>query len=170
MTNERELEDYICENIESFIEKLKEIYRVNDIQFLGRQVKIGYQNIADLIFYSKENLKEFEVINYYIVELKFRKLEPKDLAQLNRYMNILENKVREKYEDKEVNVYGIFVSTGANEEMKYILDRINSSSDGNRIISIAFETKLSLEEENFWLNEDYINNLELDNRIEELYE
>lgn len=170
MTNERELEDYICENIENFIEKLKEIYRVNDIQFLGRQVKIGYQNIADLIFYSKENLKEFEVINYYIVELKFRKLEPKDLAQLNRYMNILENKVREKYEDKEVNVYGIFVSTGANEEMKYILDRINSSSDGNRIISIAFETKLSLEEENFWLNEDYINNLELDNRIEELYE
>lgn len=170
MTNERELEDYICENIENFIEKLKEIYRVNDIQFLGRQVKIGYQNIADLIFYSKENLKEFEVVNYYIVELKFRKLEPKDLAQLNRYMNILENKVREKYEDKEVNVYGIFVSTGANEEMKYILDRINSSSDGNRIISIAFETKLSLEEENFWLNEDYINNLELDNRIEELYE
>ena len=170
MTNERELEDYICENIENFIEKLKEIYRVNDIQFLGRQIKIGYQNIADLIFYSKENLKEFEVINYYIVELKFRKLEPKDLAQLNRYMNILENKVREKYEDKEVNVYGIFVSTGANEEMKYILDRINSSSDGNRIISIAFETKLSLEEENFWLNEDYINNLELDNRIEELYE
>lgn len=170
MTNERELEDYICENIENFIEKLKEIYRVNDIQFLGRQVKIGYQNIADLIFYSKENLKEFEVINYYIVELKFRKLEPKDLAQLNRYMNILENKVREKYEDKEVNVYGIFVSTGANEEMKYILDRINSSSDGNRIISIAFKTKLSLEEENFWLNEDYINNLELDNRIEELYE
>lgn len=170
MANERELEDYICENIESFIEKLKEIYRVNDIQFLGRQVKIGYQNIADLIFYSKENLKEFEVVNYYIVELKFRKLEPKDLAQLNRYMNTLENKIREKYEDKEVNVYGIFVSTGANEEMKYILDRINSSSDGNRIISIAFETKLNLEEENFCLNEDYINNLELDNRIEELYE
>lgn len=170
MTNERELEDYICENIENFIEKLKEIYRVNDIQFLGRQIKIGYQNIADLIFYSKENLKEFEVINYYIVELKFRKLEPKDLAQLNRYMNTLENKVREKYEDKEVNVYGIFVSTGANEEMKYILDRINSSSDGNRIISIAFETKLDFEEENFWFNEDYINNLELDSRIEELYE
>lgn len=170
MTNERELEDYICENIESFIEKLKGIYRVNDIQFLGRQIKIGYQNIADLIFYSKENLKEFEVINYYIVELKFRKLEPKDLAQLNRYMNTLENKVREKYEDKEVNVYGIFVSTGANEEMKYILDRINSSSDGDRIISIAFETKLDFEEENFWFNEDYINNLELDSRIEELYE
>lgn len=170
MTNERELEDYICENIESFIEKLKEIYKVNDIQFLGRQIKIGYQNIADLIFYSKHNLEGFEVIDYYIVELKFRKLEPKDLAQLNRYMNTLENKVREKYEDKEVNVYGIFVSTGANEEMKYILDRINSGSDGNRIISIAFETKLDFKEENFWFNEDYINNLELDNRIEEIYE
>ena len=47
--NERDLEDYICNNQEQFIATLKkEIYGEDcDIEFIGRQVKIGEDNIAD---------------------------------------------------------------------------------------------------------------------------
>lgn len=50
--NERDLEDYICNNQEQFIATLKkEIYGEDcDIEFIGRQVKIGEDNIADIDF------------------------------------------------------------------------------------------------------------------------
>lgn len=49
---EKDLEDYICNNQEEFINQLQEIYG-KDIKFLGRQVDIGKrENIADLVYYQ----------------------------------------------------------------------------------------------------------------------
>ena len=86
--SEKSLEDYICNHQEKFIAILKTNMKEKDcdIKFLGRQVRLGNDNIADLIYYY-EKLTTYEEIEmneriYIIVELKYRSLEPKDLVQL----------------------------------------------------------------------------------------
>ena len=95
--NERDLEDYICNNQEQFIATLKkEIYGEDcDIEFIGRQVKIGEDNIADLVYYYENENGEKQITEryYIIVELKFIKLKPLDLAQISRYISCFSEKL-----------------------------------------------------------------------------
>lgn len=81
INSEKDLENYICNNNEQFIESLKKEFYAKDcdIKFLGRQVKIGDSNIADLVYYFDKPQKDIPVINrnYIIVELKFRNLSQK---------------------------------------------------------------------------------------------
>lgn len=170
ITNERDLETYICENQEDFIESLKNTYgKDQQINFLGRQVDLGNKrNIADLVYFSKNEITDnygttIEEINFIIVELKFRKLQPKDVAQLSRYMNLLKDKLLsdEAYSKYYINVYGTFVSFGRDDDMDYIsmlcLENI-SFIKINPFISF-------IKEPDSYYNETYIENLKIDDRI-----
>lgn len=170
INSEKELEDYICSNQEEFIKTLKTIYtKDKDIKFLGRQVRIGNNNIADLIYYAKEEVSEapFDILDIIIVELKYRKLEPKDLAQISRYMSVLNEKIQsdEKYYGYETNIYGVFVSFGENEEMQ----EISINFDFDNIDFIEIKNNITFEKENWTHSEQYIDSLILDNRLEQIY-
>lgn len=176
--NERGLEDYICDNQEEFIESLKNIYGEDyDIKFLGRQVHIGEDNIADLIYYYDEEvilptneIKKITLRNYIIVELKFRLLEPKDLAQLSRYISTLNDKLYsdKKYSKYENKINGVFVSLGETKEMQEIIIQLKNEIDIN-IEFLHINTSITFEKSGWYHAEKYIENLKLDDRIENLY-
>ena len=171
--SEKSLEDYICNHQEKFIAILKTNMKEKDcdIKFLGRQVRLGNDNIADLIYYY-EKLTTYEEIEmneriYIIVELKYRSLEPKDLAQLSRYMNILEKKLQseEKYQEEYENfVRGVFVSFGENKEMQDI-----SMRGIDNISFISFECDLIFRNDDWDYKEEYLKEINLDDRLEQLF-
>lgn len=171
--SEKELEDYICENQEEFIKILKDIiYGKNkEIEFIGRQVKLGDDNIIDLLYYFDDKKQDLlweakAKRNFIIVELKFRQLEIRDLAQLQRYMNVLTNKLCEsKYSELDYDVYGVFVSFGLTKEMR----SVNMANNINNISFITIQNKLEYRVDNWELNKEYIKGINLDSRIEELY-
>lgn len=155
INSEKDLEDYICNNQEKFIEKLKETYNANNIEFIGRQVKIGNDNVADLVYIMQQN-NEIPIKELIIVELKFRELNCKDLAQIMRYICILEEK--DQWLNFE-NVYGCFVSFGCSDEMKNICKKEEN------IKFISIECDVNFKEENYSYKEEYINELVLDERL-----
>lgn len=163
--SERDLENYICENQDEFIRQLKSIYgEENDIKFLGRQVDLGNrENIADLIYYYDEE-KDFR--NYIVVELKYRNIQPKDLSQISRYMNVLIDKLsQEEYSNFDFDVHGVFVSFGLDDDMQYI-----SMLEIPNIDYINIENVLKFDKSGrYYFNEDYLKNLKLDERIEKLH-
>lgn len=164
---EKDLEDYICNNQQEFINKLEEIYG-EDIKFLGRQVDIGKrENIADLVYYQESFVVNVRFLRFIIVELKFRPLVAKDLSQLVRYMILLERKMidNEKYYGAEVSVQGLFVSNGMDSDMEII-----SMIDIPRISYLDIKQSLSFNGFNYNYNEEYIENLQLDKRIDSLFE
>lgn len=151
MFDEKFIEDYICHFNKHFIETLKLLVHYSgDIQFVGRQVRLG-NGIADLIYYFEGN--------WIVVELKNRKLEPKDLAQLSRYMRFLHARVPQG----DV-IHGVFVSDGDTEELKQIRRGVNFDRDHIHFLQTGFSLHFS----------DYTNtlitkgseNLKLDDRIE----
>lgn len=167
INNERELEDYICNNQEEFICELKKIFGENNqIEFVGRQVKLGDDNIVDLLYsYEKKyNEEKVSVINFIVVELKFRQLIAKDLGQLSRYVNILRDKTfyDEEFQKrkKETSVYGVFVSFGLDDDMQNI-----SMTNSDEFFYIKIKSRLKFEQESWSYKEDYIDNIKLDKRI-----
>lgn len=174
IVGEKELEDYICEHQEEFIEALKSIYgKDEDIKLLGRQVKIGESNIADLIYYYEKET-EFEtdskpiIINekwFIIVELKYRELVPKDLTQISRYMSALREKLVQDYSDEyETFVEGLFVSFGQDTSMQ----EITINFDFNDLHFLNIEENISFKPEHYIHKPEYIEKLKLDERIEKL--
>lgn len=164
---EKQLEDYICNNQEIFIKKLQEIFNIKEkINFVGRQVYIGKNNIADLI-YNYEFKDEVGMIfkNFIIVELKYRNLETRDLAQISRYITTLEEKALElENKNSEINVYGVLLGFDLDENMKEIqiyLDFI----DDNTIKFITIENEFVYNNPTYSHNNSYIENLKLDDRI-----
>lgn len=91
----------------------------------------------------------------------------KDLAQLVRYMILLERKMidSEKYYGAEVYVQGLFVSNGMDSDMEII-----SMIDIPRISYLDIKQSLSFNGFNYNYNEEYIENLQLDKRIDSLFE
>ena len=155
INSEKELEDYICNNQDKFIDKLKKIYCVKDIEFIGRQIKIGQENIADLVYLLKEN-EEIPINNLLIVELKFRELQCKDLAQITRYMASIEEKdMNLNFE----NVYGCFISFGCNDEMQDVLKY------QNYIKSIELICNYDYLEESYSYTDEYLKKLKIDDRL-----
>lgn len=180
MMVEKQLEDYICNNQEQFINFIKKnIYGEDcDIKFIGRQVRLGNDNIIDLLYYYDDeycgnNAKDIKITEYcrtyIVVELKIRELEPKDFSQLGRYMEILENKFssEDKYLCRHNFVKRIFVSLGCNNLTRNMQMLIRNNAD---IDFIKINTKVEYEMENYCYNDDYIQNIKLDERIEKMYE
>ena len=172
--SEKEFEDYICKNQEDFIKTLKKIYGDDKkIEFIGRQVKLGANNIVDLLYYFDEKNQNKDLLwevpekrNFIVVELKFRTLEIRDLAQLQRYINILSSKLHEnKYDRLDYHIYGIFVYFGLTKEMQ----NIDVATNIKDISFISIQNKIEYSIDNWILNEDYIKSINLDDRIKELY-
>ena len=167
--SEKDLEDYICNNQEKFIKELNKIYGEKEkINFIGRQVRIGENNIADLVYYFDKSAgdKDINFIdrNYIIVELKYRQLEPKDLAQISRYMTILNEKLLYIEGLMEHTVYGLFVSFGQNDLMQDISMNLPNSN----IDYIEIKNDITFKQENWHHKEEYIENIKLDQRIIDL--
>ena len=147
---------------------MKSIYGEDEnIEFLGRQIVIGDSRL-DLLF-QIENIHENEYIDisrtFIVVELKFRNAEPKDVAQLSRYMNLLRDlEFDSRIGGAEVSVNGILLTTGLNSDMQEIQMYLNSY-ENNNIIFAEIQTKLNYQVDNYSRKEEYIQRMNIDNRL-----
>lgn len=170
INSEKDLEDYICKHQEDFIKQLKNIYSIEEeIKFVGRQVYIGEHNIADLIYVyeTKEKIPdniEINIKNFIIVELKFRKLETKDLAQLTRYITTLQEKL---YDDDilDTEVYGVLVGFDLDENMQEIQIFLNDFENSKYIRFMNISSNINFNFPSYQHKEQYIENLKLDKRL-----
>lgn len=117
VNDEKSMEDYIVQD-DSFIETLAGIMFMGDVKLVGRQVHLGTHNIIDLLYegYGNAPFNEDDRI-LVVVELKFRPLQEKDLAQIGRYRSALK-----RYFDNKVNVQGVLVGTGITRDFAHILN------------------------------------------------
>lgn len=166
---EKDLEDYICNHLEDFIKVLRQTLNLDEkIEFVGRQVKIGNENIADLLFSIDCNNEKIDIIDldYIIVELKYRYLTPKDLSQISRYGSILKSKLaNSEFCGLEPKIFFVFVSFGLNDDMKNI-DTTKNLSD---FYFLKLQTNYLFVEEDYSYKDEYIEKVELDERILDLY-
>ena len=168
VNSEKELEDYICENLGGFIEFLKDTYEEKrDIEFVGRQITIGESRL-DLLFQIEEESKNpYGGIakTYIVVELKFRKAEPKDISQLSRYMNLLYNlEFDSRIGGAEVFVKGMLLTTGLNEDMQEVQMYLNDYMDSN-ITFAHIKTHIDYRVDSYSIREGYIESMSVDSRL-----
>ncbi len=161
LRSEEELESYICDNQEKFIEQLNSVLKIDSkLNFVGRQVVLGKDFRCDLLYeYEMNNEK-----NFIVVELKNRPIEIHDLPQICRYKTVLAEKLKYLNDDmKKPNVIGVFVSFGIDNGLKQIL-LANIFKD---IYFIKVEHDFI--EDKAILVEEYFDSVKLDKRIEDLY-
>lgn len=173
VNSEKELEDYICKNIEQFKTFLKQIYKYNknidQINFIGRQINLnGYY--ADLLFDSvveeiidEEQDLKYKTRTFIVIELKFRNLKPNDLSQLCKYLNLLERYNSD--DDCEINTKGILLGIDLDNETQEIQMYFDYITD-DRIKFCDIKTNLSFQESNYNYTEEYASNLKYDRRLE----
>lgn len=175
INNEKDLEDYICENIDEFIEFLKQIYKddnfnIEKIEFVGRQIIVGDSRF-DLLFEVQEKIHDdyFEVEKTFIVvELKFRKSEPKDIAQLSRYLNLLNSlECDERIGGTLVKTKGILISTGLNDEMQNIQMYLNDYTNTD-IKFVHINTKVDFQEDSYSYKDEFLENMTVDSRLKNI--
>jgi hypothetical protein len=175
INSERDLEDYICNNMEEFIIFLKNLYRnekidVEKIEFIGRQIVVGDSRM-DLLFLveDKSDDKFFEILKTYIVvELKFRNAEPKDIAQLSRYMNLLKAlECDERIGKTLVDTKGILLTQGLNDEMQNIQIYLNNYTNAD-IKFVSLKTEVTFKEDSYSFIGDYIDKMSVDNRLKKV--
>ena len=161
LRSEEELEDYICENQDNFIQQLNNVLKIESkINFIGRQVILGKDFRCDLLYEYETN----EEKSFIVVELKNRPIEIYDLPQICRYKTVLAEKLKYKNEDmKKPNVIGVFVSFGIENGLKQVL-LANILKD---IYFIKIEHNFI--EDKVMLVEEYFDSVKLDKRIEDLY-
>lgn len=171
INSEKDLEDYICKNIEDFIEFLNSIYGEDEnIEFVGRQVIIGDSRI-DLLF-KIDNEEEGPCglernRTFIVVELKFRDIETKDVAQLTRYMNLLYSlDCDERIGNVDVFVKGLLLGTDLNNDMQEIEMYLDNYS--NVDISFAqINTSVNYGLSSYIRKEEYIKSMTIDHRLKE---
>lgn len=177
INSEKDLENYICNNITGFISNIKsEIheYRDKEIKFLGRQIRIGGQ-VADLVFYYDSNIKLDEFIEtellertFIIVELKYRVCETKDVAQLSKYINLFnELEYKECCKDLVCQTRGILIGFDLDENTQEIEMMLNSINE-NKIEFMKINTQCTFSRIAYSHVDEYIENLEIDKRISNL--
>lgn len=175
INNEKDLEDYICEHIDNFIKFLKQLYKddnvnVSKIEFVGRQIVIGDSRL-DLLFEIQEKIDDpyFDICKTFIVvELKFREAEPKDIAQLSRYMNLLNSlECNERIGSTLVNTKGILLTTGLNNEMQDIQMYLNDYTDAD-IKFAHINTKVDFEQDSYSYKDEFLENMLVDSRLKNI--
>lgn len=173
INSEKDLEDYICNNLPSFISFLKSIYGEDEnIEFVGRQIVIGDSRL-DLLFQTQENTQRecFEIRKTFIVvELKFRETEAKDIAQLIRYMNLLHDlEFDERIGSTEVIVRGLLLSTGLNNDVQEM--QMYFSNYTNVDINFAeIKCDITYQEDSYSRKEEYIEKMTVDSRLRQTRE
>lgn len=170
INSEKDLEDYICDNLEEFVSFINsQVWISKDpIDFIGRQIEIAGNRI-DLLFKTIWEHKEnnFKRCTFIVVELKFRQAEPKDIAQLSKYMNLIRDigdKLNEECESDDIDVKGILLTTGSNYDVQEI--QMNMESLGLDDICFAtYNTSLFYNTESFSRKEEYVENMTYDKRF-----
>jgi predicted nuclease of restriction endonuclease-like (RecB) superfamily len=102
--DERNIEQQLTTQITKFLLELGQGFA-----FIGRQVKfeIGNQDFyTDLLFYHTQ------LHCYVVVELKARPFEPGDAAQLNFYVNVVNDKLKKAQDNDTI---GILLCRGKND-------------------------------------------------------
>lgn len=172
VNSEKDLEDYICNNIDEFIKFLQGLYidenlNVENIEFVGRQIVVGDSRF-DLLFEIQEKIDDefFEIERTFIVvELKFRKAEPKDIAQLSRYLNLLKSLEYDKRVGSTlVEVKGILLTEGLNAEMQDIQMYLNDYTNTD-IKFVHINTNINFEEDSYSYKPEYLENMSVDKRL-----
>ena len=106
--SEKALKKFILEKIEEFLLELG--YGFN---FTGSEYKLGNHK-CDLLFFNTE------LNSYVVIELKIRKLIPKDYGQIKYYMNYIDLNIRKDYMNKTIGI--ILCKEGNEIVVKYITD------------------------------------------------
>lgn len=175
INSEKELEDYICDNIEQFIKFLKDIYKnegidVEKIKFLGRQVIVGDSRF-DLLFEIQERINDFyfEISRTFIVvELKFREAEARDVAQLSRYLNLLNSlECDERIGSVLVNSKGLLLTKGLSDEVQNIQMYLNDYTDAD-IKFAHINTNISFSEDYYYYKNEFLEQMQIDERLREI--
>ena len=110
-SNEKELESKIVKNIDSFLNEMG-----HEISYCGRQIPVkidGLNHYIDLCFYHKG------IPCNILVELKTRKLDARDVGQMNKYVNYFRN--NRQYEHEKDTIGLIICSEKGMEEAQYAL-------------------------------------------------
>lgn len=166
-TNEKALEDYICENnaLDDFFYKEFTNYNIIGIELIGQQIRIDNSHIIDLLYYCDVEQDNKLVRFYLVVELKNVIAKPNDLCQLSRYTGILEDCINMKdlfnnnsYADEFV-VLGYLVAPDFTTELSDI-------SSSHNLVNIRFVKIIpDFSGIKFSWKEEYIKDLKLDERI-----
>jgi len=123
VTCEKDLELLILAKLSSFFSQLGQGFTL-----VGNQFKIHYQNkdfyIDLLLFNYKLNL-------FVVVELKTRELKKEDKSQVDFYMKLVDEQVKEAFHNKTI---GIIITK---EQDKFIANFVNSEN----IIPLVYELK-----------------------------
>lgn len=118
---------------DSFCEFVGKTFNLKHVNIIENQVHVGDGNIIDILC---AGLDDDENENFIVVELKYRAIEPKDLAQLGRYVSAL---IKIWGTDKPCNIKGLLVGSHITEEMGHIINA--QLLDDETKIAVA-ETKL----------------------------
>lgn len=165
---EKDLEDYICEHIKEFVDFLKSIYEEDEnIEFVGRQIVIGDSRLDLLFQIEKASGNKYidKTKTFIVVELKFRKAEPKDVAQLTRYMNLLYDlEFDERIGGAEVFVKGLLLTTGLSHEMQEMQMFLNDRSDAD-ITFAEIQSSIKYQINSYSRKEEYLEKITVDDRL-----
>ncbi|HOB71291.1 MAG TPA: PDDEXK nuclease domain-containing protein [bacterium] len=109
--NEKEFENSLISNIETFLNELG-----IDFCFAGRQVPVkidGTTHFIDILLYHKG------IPCNILVELKTRKLDARDVGQMNKYVSYF--RINRQYEHEKETIGLIICSEAGIEEAQYAL-------------------------------------------------
>ena len=109
--NEKEFENSLISNVEGFLNELG-----TDFCFAGRQIPVkidGTTHFIDILLYHKG------IPCNILVELKTRKLDARDVGQMNKYVNYF--RTNRQYEHEKETIGLIICSEAGIEEAQYAL-------------------------------------------------
>ena len=125
--NEKDLENDLINNIESFLKELGE-----DFCFIARQVSIridGLIHYIDILLYHKG------IPCNILVELKTRKLDSRDVGQMNKYVNYF--RLNRQYKHEQDTIGLIICQEAGIEEAQYALGGLEE-----KIFIATYKSKL----------------------------
>lgn len=122
ITKESDLELAILSQLKNFFNQLG-----NGFTFVDNQYKLAYNNIN---YYIDILLFNYKLNCFIVVELKLRGLKKEDKAQIEFYMNLVDEQIKESYHNKTI---GIIISK---KQDKFIAEFVGS----NEIIPLTYQT------------------------------
>ncbi len=94
--SEKSLENAIIENIVKFLQDMG-----GKFAFVGRQYRLAYDGkeyFIDLLFFN------FELNCYVVFELKAREFDPRDVGQVQMYLMLVNEQVKQKNHNKTIGI------------------------------------------------------------------
>ena len=98
--SEKALKKFILEKIEEFLLELG-----YGFAFIGSEIKLNNYR-CDLLFFN------YELNSFVVIELKIRKLNPRDIGQIKYYMGYIDNYLKKDYMN---NTIGVILCKEGNE-------------------------------------------------------